>query len=57
MQDIFIVLVVVLVFVVIWRGPKTIPKIGSMLGRGFKAARDEAKDLRAGSDSKEPPAS
>jgi Sec-independent protein translocase protein TatA len=41
------VLLVALVVVVIWRGPKTIPQIGAMLGRGVKAAREEANELRA----------
>lgn len=41
--DTIVVLVVVLIVVLIWRGPKTLPRIGEMLGRGVKAARDEAK--------------
>lgn len=41
--DTMVVLVVVLIVVLIWRGPKTLPRIGEMLGRGVKAARDEAK--------------
>jgi len=57
MQDLGFVLVIILILVIIWRGPKTIPQIGAMLGRGIKSARNEAKDIRAGSDPKEPPAS
>jgi Sec-independent protein translocase protein TatA len=50
------VLLVALVVVVIWRGPKTIPQIGAMLGRGVKAAREEANELRGDkSDSDKPP--
>ncbi|MBF8291163.1 MAG: hypothetical protein HW391_2131, partial [Chloroflexi bacterium] len=56
-QDLGFVLVIILILVIIWRGPKTIPQIGAMLGRGIKSARNEAKDIRAGSDPKEPPAS
>jgi Sec-independent protein translocase protein TatA len=44
--DTLVILLVVLVIVVIWRGPKTLPQIGTMLGRGVKAARDEAKGIR-----------
>ncbi len=55
MSDTLVVLLIILVLVVIWRGPKTIPQISSMLGRGVKAARDEAKGIRGGKDSEEPP--
>jgi len=56
MQDLMIILIVVLIVVAVWRGPKTIPQIGAMLGRGVKAARDEAKGIRSGEDDKtEPP--
>ena len=53
MNDIIIVLVVILVLVVIWRGPKTIPELGKMFGRGVREARIEANKLRSGDD---PPA-
>lgn len=56
-MDTFVILLIVLVLVVIWRGPKTIPQIASMLGRGVKAAREEAKGIRGGeSEPDEPPA-
>ena len=45
-MDTLVILLIVLVVVVIWRGPKTLPQIGTMLGRGVKAARDEARDIR-----------
>jgi len=55
--DTFVILLIVLVVVVIWRGPKTIPQIGSMLGRGVKAAREEATRIRSGEkEPDEPPA-
>ena len=41
-MDLLIVLIVVLVLVVMWRGPKTLPKWGSALGRGFRQAKSEA---------------
>jgi Sec-independent protein translocase protein TatA len=34
--------VVILIVVLIWRGPKTLPKIGQAAGKGVKAVRDEA---------------
>jgi Sec-independent protein translocase protein TatA len=55
--DIAIILVVVLVIALIWRGPRTIPQIGAMLGRGVRAAREEAKDIRReAGDGDKPPA-
>ena len=43
MPDVLLVLLIILGVVLVWRGPKTLPKIGEALGRGVKAARDEAK--------------
>jgi Sec-independent protein translocase protein TatA len=54
-SDVFIVLVIVLAVVLIWRGPKTLPRIGQALGRGVKEARTEASKLRDHVDG-EPPA-
>ena len=45
-SDILIVLVIVLVVVLIWRGPKTLPKWGSTLGRGVREARAEAAKVQ-----------
>ncbi|HET7702555.1 MAG TPA: twin-arginine translocase TatA/TatE family subunit [Candidatus Limnocylindrales bacterium] len=42
MSDILVVLVIVLVAVLIWRGPKTLPRIGQAFGRGVREARTEA---------------
>lgn len=50
-----VLLVVVLIVVLIWRGPKTLPKIGQMLGRGVREARSEAAKLRDRVDD-DPPA-
>jgi len=38
MPDIIIVLVIILIAVVVLRGPKTLPKLGEALGRGVKEA-------------------
>jgi Sec-independent protein translocase protein TatA len=48
--DLIIALVIVLIIVVIWRGPKTIPEIGRMFGRGVREARIEASKLRSDDD-------
>lgn len=47
MPDLLVVLIVILVLVLIWRGPRTIPQIGAMLGRGVRAAREEANQIRS----------
>lgn len=49
-MDLVIALVIVLIIVVIWRGPKTIPEIGRMFGRGVREARAEAAKLRSDDD-------
>jgi Sec-independent protein translocase protein TatA len=41
-SDLLVILVVILVVVFIWRGPKTLPKIANALGRGVREARREA---------------
>ena len=42
MPDLLLVLIVILVLAILWRGPKTLPKIGEALGRGVREARSEA---------------
>jgi Sec-independent protein translocase protein TatA len=49
-SDILLVLIVILILVVIWRGPKTIPEIGRMFGRGVREARIEAAKIRSDND-------
>lgn len=44
MSDVALVLIVILVLVVLWRGPKTLPSLGKALGRGVREARDEIRD-------------
>ena len=53
-SDFLIVLIVILILVLIWRGPKTLPKIGQALGRGVKEARAEAAKLRDDKDADPP---
>lgn len=42
MPDLLVVLIVILVLAVVWRGPKTLPKLGEALGRGVREAKSEA---------------
>ena len=49
-MDTFLILIVILILVLIWRGPKTIPEIGRMFGRGVREARIEAAKLRSDYD-------
>ena len=44
--DTIVVLAVVLLLVLIWRGPKMLPKWGETLGRGVKATKKEVSDLQ-----------
>jgi Sec-independent protein translocase protein TatA len=46
--DVSLVLIVILVLVLIWRGPKTLPQLGRSLGNGFRNARREATNIRGG---------
>jgi Sec-independent protein translocase protein TatA len=45
--DTLAILIVILLIVLIVRGPKTLPQIGAMLGRGVREARREAERLRS----------
>ena len=47
MSDLLLVLIVLLILVLIWRGPKTLPELGRMFGRGVREARIEASKLRS----------
>jgi Sec-independent protein translocase protein TatA len=44
--DLVIILLVILGIVLVWRGPKILPKWGEALGRGVKATRKEVADLQ-----------
>jgi TatA/E family protein of Tat protein translocase len=52
MPDVLVLLIIVLIVVLLWRGPKTLPRLGEALGRGVREARKEV----ARSDAPEPPA-
>jgi Sec-independent protein translocase protein TatA len=51
--DILLVLVVILIIVLIWRGPKMLPQFGEALGKAVKGARD---NFSRDSDEAEPKA-
>ena len=44
-MDLFLVLIVILIIVLVVRGPKTLPEIGRMFGRGVREARAEASKI------------
>ena len=46
-MDLWIVLVIILVAVLVWRGPKTLPQLGKAFGRGVREAREEASKAQA----------
>lgn len=52
--DLFFILVILLVIVLVIRGPRTLPQIGAMLGRGVKEARREVNEVRQKSDEGQP---
>lgn len=54
MTDLAILLVVILIFALMFRGPKTLPKIGGMFGRGVKQIREEAAELTGPRNTDEP---
>ena len=45
--DLLFVLIIVLVLVLMWKGPKNLPKLGEALGRGVKEARVEASKAQS----------
>ncbi len=46
-MDILLVLIIVLVIVLMWRGPKTLPLLGRAFGQGVKEARKEIDDIKS----------
>jgi Sec-independent protein translocase protein TatA len=59
-SDVVIILIVILVLALMWRGPKTLPKLGEALGRGVREAKTEASkaqaEIQARSGEADPPA-
>jgi Sec-independent protein translocase protein TatA len=54
MPDTLVLLIIILVVVLVWRGPKTLPGIGAMLGRGVREARRESAKLRKDDEADRP---
>ena len=46
--DIIVVLLIILALVLLWRGPKTLPKWGETLGQAVRGVREEADKAQAG---------
>ena len=49
-MDLAIILVILLIVVVVWRGPKTLPMLGRAFGQGVREARREIDELRTDTD-------
>jgi Sec-independent protein translocase protein TatA len=45
-MDLLVVLIVVLVVVIMWRGPKTLPLLGKAFGQGVREARKEIDEIK-----------
>ena len=56
-SDVLIVLLIVLVIVLIWQGPKNLPKLGSALGRSISDFRKEVSPDDKPADEASPTAS
>jgi len=54
-MDIAVVLIVVLVIVIMWRGPKTLPLLGRAFGQGVKEARREIESMKGDDADKDEP--
>ena len=48
--DILLILVAGLIVVLVWRGPKMLPKIGEAFGKTVKGVRDEVPGAIKGDD-------
>jgi Sec-independent protein translocase protein TatA len=46
-MDVWIILVIILILVLVWRGPKTLPQLGKAFGRGVREAKEEAAKAQA----------
>ena len=52
-MDFAIVLIIVLIVVLVWRGPKTLPSLGRAFGQGVKEARKEIDGIKGDVESKD----
>ena len=44
--DMMLLLVIILIAVLVWRGPKTLPILGKAFGQGVKEARKEIDGMK-----------
>ena len=42
-MDLGLLLIVLLIAALVWRGPKTLPQLGRMFGEGIRAVRHEVQ--------------
>lgn len=52
-MDLIVLLVIVLVVVIVWRGPKTLPLLGKAFGQGVKEARKEIDGMKSDAEAKD----
>jgi len=52
-MDLIVVLIIVLVVVIMWRGPKTLPLLGRAFGQGVREARKEIDEIKNDAASKD----
>jgi len=45
-----VILLIVLIVVIFWRGPSTLPKLGEALGKAVKGVRDNLPDSKDETD-------
>jgi Sec-independent protein translocase protein TatA len=50
-MDLIVVLIIALVLVIMWRGPRTLPLLGRAFGQGVKEARKEIDQIKSDSAS------
>ena len=46
-MELMVLLVIILVVVIVWRGPKTLPLLGRAFGQGVKEARKEIGEIKS----------
>ena len=56
MNDLIIVLLVILVLVILWRGPRNLPRLGEAAGRAISELRNQARRGDEGEADASPPA-
>jgi Sec-independent protein translocase protein TatA len=47
MPDVAVLLIIILILVIVWRGPKTLPLLGRAFGQGVREARKELDGMKS----------